>query len=92
MSTPAEQMTTTMPAFTQGIRHFAADADELDSAIQSPIIEDGQNAISEINDASVYQTQLAADALRYLTCSCAAAKSPVTRVVLPAAPMPMRHW
>jgi phosphoketolase len=67
MSTPAEQMTTTMPAFTQGIRHFAADADELDSAIQSPIIEDGQNAISEINDASVYQTQLAADALRYLT-------------------------
>ena len=67
MSTPAEQMTTAMPAFTQGIRHFAADADELDSASQSPVIEDGQSAISEINDASIYQTQLAADALRYLT-------------------------
>ena len=67
MSTPAEQMTTAMPAFTQGIRHFAADAAELDSASQSPIIEDGQSAISDINDASVYQTQLAADALRYLT-------------------------
>ncbi|MGB5301200.1 MAG: phosphoketolase [Thiogranum sp.] len=68
MSTTAQQlMNTVMPAFTQGIRHFAADAGELNSASQSAVIAEGQSAISEINDVSVYQTQLAADALRYLT-------------------------
>jgi len=68
MSTPAEQlMTTEMPAFTQGIRHFAEDAGEPDSAIQTAVIDEGESAISGINDEAVYQTQLAADALRYLT-------------------------
>jgi len=68
MSTPAEQvMATEMPAFTQGIRHFAEDAGEPDSAIQTAVIDESESAISEINDVSVYQTQLAADALRYLT-------------------------
>ncbi len=68
MSTPAQQlMNTVMPAFTQGIRHFAEDAGEPDNAKQTAVIDEGQSAIGEINDEAVFQTQLAADALRYLT-------------------------
>lgn len=68
MNTPAKNMITdTMPGFTKGIQHFAANSPELEKFAQSAIIGKGQSAIAEMNDAAVYQTQLAADALRYLT-------------------------
>jgi phosphoketolase len=68
MSTPAEEMTnTTMPEFTQGIKYFAGDTAELKQHGETAVIGEGETAITEINDTSVYQTLLAADALRYLT-------------------------
>jgi phosphoketolase len=68
MSTPAEQLINdTQPPFTQGIRHFGTETKNLQQYGQSAVIGDGQSAIAEIDDAAVYQTQLAADALRYLT-------------------------
>lgn len=68
MSTPAQEMKNVpMPAFTKGIKHFGPDTGELDKFGRSPVIDEGQTAISAIDDAAVYQTLLAADALRYLT-------------------------
>ena len=68
MSTPAQQvMNDTLPAFTQGIKHFAPETHELQQYGQSAVIGEGHSGITEINDRAVYQTQLAADALRYLT-------------------------
>jgi phosphoketolase len=68
MSSPAETMTqTTAPAFTQGIRYFAEKTPEHDSHGKAAVIAAGQTAIAGIDDAAVYQTRLAADALRYLT-------------------------
>jgi len=68
MNTPAQEMKNIpMPAFTRGIKHFAPDSAELEKFGQAPVIAEGQTAISGIDDAAVFQTLLAADALRYLT-------------------------
>ena len=68
MSTPAQQMMNdTTPAFTKGIRYFGPETPELELYGQSAAIDERQTAISAIDDAAVYQTLLAADALRYLT-------------------------
>ncbi len=68
MSTPAQQMMNeTTPAFTKGIRYFGPETPELELYGKSAAIEERQTAISAIDDAAVYQTLLAADALRYLT-------------------------
>ena len=68
MHTPAKEMKTIpIPAFTKGIVHFAPESSELGKHGTAPVIAEGQMAITEINDAAVYQTLLAADALRYLT-------------------------
>lgn len=67
MSIPAQEMLKDMPAFTQGIKHFAPDNNELDKYGKSPVIGKGQAAIRKLDDAAVYQTLLMADALRYLT-------------------------
>ena len=46
MSTPAQEMLKgTMPAFTQGIKHFAPDNRELDKYGKSAVIGEGQAAI-----------------------------------------------
>ncbi|MEO0755895.1 MAG: phosphoketolase [Cyanobacteria bacterium J06648_16] len=68
-STPAS-----MPAFCEGIQHFAEPSPEL-SKYADPVIGEGQQAISDPTDpAAVYQTLLAADALRYLTLHTTASK------------------
>ena len=68
MSTPAQKvMNDDMPAFTRGIKYFGAETSDLEGYGQNAVIDEGQSAIAEITDAAVYQTQLAADALRYLT-------------------------
>jgi len=67
MSIPAKQMGNEMkPEFTKGIKYFAAEHEVSDTEM-SAVIEEGQTAITEINNDTVFQTQLAADALRYLT-------------------------
>ncbi|MEJ2346097.1 MAG: phosphoketolase, partial [Gammaproteobacteria bacterium] len=68
MSTAASDLRNNVqPAFTQGIKHFAPETPELERLGQSAAIAEGASAIEAVSDAAVYQSQLAADALRYLT-------------------------
>lgn len=65
-----------MPAFCQGIQHFAEEKPEFKEYGKEPIIQKGQTAIPSSTDkTAVYQTLLAADALRYLTLQTTATKS-----------------
>ncbi len=68
MSIPEQEIKNdTIPDFAQGIRYFTDDSHEMKKFGQAAVIGAGQSAITEVNDAAVYQTLLAADALRYLT-------------------------
>ncbi|HEY9736804.1 MAG TPA: phosphoketolase [Trichocoleus sp.] len=63
------------PAFCEGIQHFGESLPEFDSYGQAPAIAEGATAIASPSDpAAVYQTLLAADALRYLTLQMTASK------------------
>ncbi|MGD1858674.1 MAG: phosphoketolase [Leptolyngbyaceae cyanobacterium] len=65
----------TIPAFCEGIQHFAESLPEFDTYGKAPAIGEGQTAIASPTDATaVYQTMLAADALRYLTLQVTASK------------------
>lgn len=58
----------TIPAFCQGIQHFGEKWADYDQYATTAVIAEGQSAIkSSDDDSCVYQTLLAADALRYLT-------------------------
>jgi phosphoketolase len=66
----------TTPSFCDGIQYFSSPWPHFDQYGQSPVIAEGANAIAEPTDkAAVYQTLLAADALRYLTLQITASKS-----------------
>ncbi len=63
------------PKFCKGIQHFGELTPEYEKYRQSAAIEEGQQAITSPQDpAAVYQTLLAADALRYLTLHITASK------------------
>ncbi|MEY2857915.1 MAG: hypothetical protein RLZZ74_2227, partial [Cyanobacteriota bacterium] len=65
---------TNIPAFCQGIQHFKDSLPDFDQ-YSSPAIQEGHTAIASSTDpAAVYQTMLAADALRYLTLQVTASK------------------
>ncbi|MGF1458886.1 MAG: phosphoketolase [Leptolyngbyaceae cyanobacterium] len=65
----------TAPAFCEGIQHFAESLPDFDTYGQTPAIAEGQTAIAAPTEtAAVYQTMLAADALRYLTLQVTASK------------------
>ncbi|MDB9524447.1 phosphoketolase [Oscillatoria sp. CS-180] len=65
----------TAPAFCEGIQHFADDLPDFETYGKVPVIGEGKKAIADPTDAaSVYQTMLAADALRYLTLQVTASK------------------
>ncbi|MEO0924313.1 MAG: phosphoketolase [Cyanobacteria bacterium J06643_13] len=65
---------TNIPAFCQGIEHFKETLPDFEQ-YSSPAIKAGQTAIASPSDkAAVYQTMLAADALRYLTLQVTASK------------------
>ena len=67
-------LTQSTPAFCEGIQHFGERSPEFDQYGKAAISE-GQDAISDASDpAAVYQTLLAADALRYLTLHITASK------------------
>ncbi|MEO0949261.1 MAG: phosphoketolase, partial [Cyanobacteria bacterium J06641_5] len=64
------------PAFCEGIQNFAESLPEFEQYGQAPAIAEGTTAIASPADpAAIYQTMLAADALRYLTMQMTAAKS-----------------
>lgn len=64
------------PAFCQGIQHYGEKWHNFDLYASHAVIAAGQGAIHNTSDAStVYQTLLAADALRYLTLQVTGAKA-----------------
>ncbi|MBE9249457.1 phosphoketolase [Dolichospermum sp. LEGE 00240] len=57
-----------VPNFCEGIQYFGEALPDFETYGATPVIESGRNAIASPTDANaVYQTLLAADALRYLT-------------------------
>jgi len=57
-----------IPAFCTGIQHFGDKWPDYDKHASQAVIAEGQSAIdNSADDNSVYQTLMAADALRYLT-------------------------
>ncbi|MEO0836843.1 MAG: phosphoketolase, partial [Cyanobacteria bacterium J06642_3] len=66
---------TNVPAFCQGIQHFKEQLPGFEQYGQSAAIPEGKTAIADPTDkGAVYQTMLAADALRYLTLQVTASK------------------
>ena len=66
----------TNPVFCQGIQHFAEELPEFETYGKTAAIAEGQTKVSSPSDPNaVYQTLLAADALRYLTLQITASKS-----------------
>ena len=66
---------TNIPAFCEGIQHFQDELPGFAEYGQTAAIPEGQTAIADPTDKSaVYQTMLAADALRYLTLQITASK------------------
>jgi phosphoketolase len=66
---------TNIPAFCQGIQHFKENLPGFEQYGREPAIKTGQTAINSPSESSaVYQTMLAADALRYLTLQITASK------------------
>ena len=65
-----------IPAFCEGVQYFAESLPDLALMGDAPVLSSTRAAISDPLDAkAVYQTLLAADALRYLTLQVTAAKS-----------------
>ncbi|MGP1373919.1 MAG: phosphoketolase [Almyronema sp.] len=72
----AASTTPTLPAFCQGIRYFGDLWPDFEIYGKTPAIAENQTAIASPTDAAaVYQTLLAADALRYLTLQTTATKA-----------------
>jgi phosphoketolase len=72
--TPAS--TSVMPSFCEGIQYFGAPWPDFESHGSSPVISETMGAIADPTDpTAVYQTLLAADALRYLTLQVTASKA-----------------
>jgi len=68
MSNTAEKITLDIPAFADGIQYFGESWPGFGKYADSPVITEGQGAITDASDdKAVYQTLLGADALRYLT-------------------------
>jgi phosphoketolase len=66
---------TNIPEFCRGIQYFKDNLPGFDTYGTTPAIKEGNKAIESPNDKSaVYQTILAADALRYLTLQITASK------------------
>jgi phosphoketolase len=72
--TPAS--TSVMPSFCEGIQYFGESWPDFESHGSSPVISEGMGAIADPTEpTAVYQTLLAADALRYLTLQVTASKA-----------------
>ena len=59
---------TSTPAFCEGVQYFGKPLPGFDRYGKAPAIAEGSHSITDpTDDAAVFQTLLAADALRYLT-------------------------
>ncbi len=68
-----QAQSTAIPAFCEGVLHFGPLKEEF-AALSEPAIGEGQAAISQVDEAAVFQTRLIADALRYATLQLCASK------------------
>ncbi|MGF1642760.1 MAG: hypothetical protein ACFCUJ_03895 [Thiotrichales bacterium] len=76
MSAVPSQMFDEAPAFCAGIDYFGQPWPRYAEHAAQPVIGEGQSAIADASDpTAVYQTLLAADALRYLTLQVTGAKA-----------------
>jgi phosphoketolase len=76
MSAQLQSALETPPAFCEGIQYFADSFPEIDRLGAAPLLGPTQPALPDVtSEASVYQTLLAADALRYLTLQVTGSKS-----------------
>jgi phosphoketolase len=67
---------TQIPAFCEGIQYFGEAPPQFDKLGKTPAIAQGNTAIADpVDAAAVYQTLLAADALRYLILQMTASKA-----------------
>lgn len=76
MTAVAPSSTSAMPAFCEGIQYFGESLPGFETYGAAPAIAEGKGAIADPRDrAAVYQTLLAADALRYLVLQITASKA-----------------
>ncbi len=76
MSAQMQTSPETLPAFCEGIQYFADGFPEIDRLGAAPLLGSGQPALPDAtSEAAIYQTLLAADALRYLTLQVTGSKS-----------------
>ncbi|WP_455205382.1 phosphoketolase family protein [Kaarinaea lacus] len=67
MSNNTAETLKNLPGFCEGIQYYGEPWAEADKYATEAVISEGQTAITNIDDAAVYQTLLGADALRYVT-------------------------
>ncbi|MEH1865908.1 MAG: phosphoketolase [Nostoc sp.] len=76
MTAISPKASSALPNFSEGIQYFGEALPDFETYGATPAIESGKIAIASTTDkASVYQTLLAADALRYLTLQVTASKA-----------------
>jgi len=67
MSTNTAEQLNLLPPFCEGIQYYGETWADYEQYASTAVIAEGQSAVSNIDDAAVYQTLLGADALRYVT-------------------------
>ncbi|MEH2261786.1 phosphoketolase [Nostoc sp.] len=76
MTAISPKASSALPNFSEGIQYFGEALPDFETYGATPVIESGKVAIASPTDkAAVYQTLLAADALRYLTLQVTASKA-----------------
>ncbi|MEA5599640.1 phosphoketolase [Nostoc sp. UHCC 0252] len=76
MTAISSKPSSALPNFSEGIQYFGEALPDFETYGATPAIESGKVAIASTTDkAAVYQTLLAADALRYLTLQVTASKA-----------------
>jgi phosphoketolase len=76
MSARMQPTPETLPAFCEGIQYFADSFPEIERLGAAPLLGPNQPALPDAtSEAAIYQTLLAADALRYLTLQVTGSKS-----------------
>ena len=76
MTAISPKASSALPNFSEGIQYFGEALPDFETYGATPAIESGKTAIASTTDkAAVYQTLLAADALRYLTLQVTASKA-----------------
>mgnify|MGYP000390945348 CR=1 FL=1 len=64
MSTPAQEMIPTAPAFCEGVLHFGPRPAQFNELGAAPVVDTQTGSISTIDETAVFQTRLMVDALR----------------------------